>query len=296
MIWYCGFRLRPFPRSPPISLAVLGAFGSLGGKTLRSKLPGQISFLTNDGSTDTVVYLIRHITMPTTRVLRSLATSAALVFLAACSGDFLTGPGVSKSVLVPPAHTPVLFVHGWNSSGAVWTTTINRFIADGYTPAELTTWSYNTAQSNAVTAQQISNKVDSILAATGAIKVDIITHSMGSLSARYYLKNLGGSFKVDALVTLGGPDHGTNTAFFCGQISCVEMRPGSSFIKNLNATDETPGGTRYATWRSPCDEVINPLSSPILSGGATNNQATCMRHSDLHESLAVYNAYKTWVH
>ncbi|MEO7368287.1 MAG: lipase [Gemmatimonadaceae bacterium] len=227
--------------------------------------------------------------------IRRLAVVGSLTALAACSPDSITGPGPRSLLLVAPAHHPVLFIHGWNSSGAVWTTTISRFVADGYTPAELATWSYNANQSNAITAQQISVKVDSILNATGAFKVDIVTHSMGSLSARYYLKSLGGSFKVDALVTLGGPDHGTNTAWFCSGTACAEMRPGSSFIKSLNSVDETPGGTRYATWRSPCDEVINPLSSPILSGGATNNQTACMRHSDLHESVAVYNAYKGWL-
>lgn len=227
---------------------------------------------------------------------RRFASLSSLVFLAACSVDSLTGSNaLSKNLIVPPAHHPVLFIHGWNSSAAAWNTTISRFVADGYTPAELATWSYNGNQSNAVTAQQISNKVDSILAATGAIKVDIVTHSMGSLSARYYLKNLGGSFKVDALVTLGAPDHGTNIAFLCATTACLEMRPGSSFIKSLNSIDETPGGTRYETFRSPCDEVINPLSSPILSGGATNKQTACMKHSMLHESADVYAAYKAWL-
>ena len=40
----------------------------------------------------------------------------------------------------------------------------------------------------------------------------------------------------------------------------------STFLKSLNATDETPGLPRYATWWSPCDEVINPDSSVPLAG------------------------------
>ncbi len=74
---------------------------------------------------------------------------------------------------------------------------------------------------------------------------------MGALSARYYTKNLGGSSKVDALISLGGANHGTNTAFFCAQTSCIEMRPNSSFLNALNKKDETPGTPRYATWWSP---------------------------------------------
>ena len=185
------------------------------------------------------------------------------------------------------AHDPILFVHGWNSSSSTWTTMVNRFAADGWTPGELNNWSYNYSQSNATTASQISTKVDQILAATGATKVDLISHSMGGLSTRYYVKNLGGGAKVDDWVSLGGPNHGTDTAYFCFSTACTEMRPGSSFLKSLNAGDETPGAVNWLTWWSPCDEVINPDSSVALSG-ATNTQTACMSHSTLHEDAGVY--------
>src|SRR3954468_14598318 len=93
---------------------------------------------------------------------------------------------------VASAHDPILFVHGWNSSSSTWNTMVSRFTADGWTAAELNNWSYNWHQSNATTASQISTKVNSILVATGATKVDIISHSMGGLSSRYYVRNLGG--------------------------------------------------------------------------------------------------------
>jgi triacylglycerol lipase len=169
---------------------------------------------------------------------------------------------------------------------------IDRLKADGYTDAELYNWTYYSAQSNATTAAQLATKVDSILALTGATQVDIITHSMGALSARYYIKNLGGGSKVDAFISLGGPNHGTNTAWFCGQTACVEMRPNSRYLNSLNQGDETPGSIiRYKTWWSPCDEVINPQKSTILSG-ATNSQTACLRHSDLHENATVYSQVK----
>jgi triacylglycerol lipase len=117
---------------------------------------------------------------------------------------------------------------------------------------------------------------------------------MGTLSARYYIRNLGGDGKVDALVSLGGANHGTNTAAFCFDTSCLEMRPNSSFLAALNATDETWGTPRYATWWSPCDEVIQPQTSTILTG-ATNTQTACMQHSQLHENATVYSQVKAWV-
>jgi triacylglycerol lipase len=218
--------------------------------------------------------------------------------MSGCSADSLLGPSRDPRLAVVPAlaHHPILFVHGWNATSTTWTTMVGRFKADGYTDAELVNWTYNTAQSNKTTAQLIANKVDSIMLATGATKVDIIVHSMGSLSARYYVRNLGGDGKVDALVTLGGANHGTNTAFFCGQTSCIEMRPNSTFLNALNATTDAFGTPRYAAWYSPCDEVISPRSSATFtSSKATNTQTACLKHSQLHEDATVYAQVKAWV-
>lgn len=224
-----------------------------------------------------------------------LAAVASLVVVTACSpGDTLTGPSIRNSIGRAPLHDPILFVHGWMSTSATWNTMVSRFKTDGWTDAELSTFTYNTSQSNATTAQTIKTKVDSILAATGAQRVDIITHSMGTLSAHYYVKYLGGDGKVDALVSLGGTNHGTATASLCKQVSCVEMRYYSSFVNSLNAGDETWGSPRYGTWWSSCDEVIIPQTSTILSGAA-NTKTACLHHSDLHEDLTVYTQVKAWV-
>lgn len=171
---------------------------------------------------------------------------------------------------------------------------IGRFRKDGWRASELATFSYNTAASNVTTAGIIDQKVDSIRAATGASKVALITHSMGSLSARYYVRNLGGDAAVLAFVSLGGPNHGTNTAFFCFQTSCGEMWPGSPFLTALNEGDETPGPPLYATWWSPCDQVINPQESTILDE-AENTRTSCLQHSDLYENATVYAQVRDWV-
>jgi triacylglycerol lipase len=228
-------------------------------------------------------------------LVRSAVVLAA-VALVACSPD-MTGPDLQSNRVAAtvPVRNPVLFIHGWNSTGATWFTTIDKFKASGYTDAELYNWTYYSGQSNVTTARQIAAKVDSILAITGAQKVDLVTHSMGSISARYYTKNLRGAAKVEALVSLGGTNHGTNTAYLCLQTSCIEMRPNSSFLKSLNRSDETAGSTRYATWRSPCDEVINPLSSPSLSGAVSNTVTACMNHSQLHEDPTVYAQYEAFI-
>jgi triacylglycerol lipase len=228
------------------------------------------------------------------RVRAGAAAAVALATLAGCGS--ITDPSGRRNALAPalPAHTPVLFVHGWNANSSTWNTMVSRFKASGYTSAELATFSYPYWQSNATTAALIAQKVDSIRAVTGVARVAIVTHSMGTLSARYYVRYLGGDGKVDALVSLAGPSHGTVTAYACGQTACREMYPGSGFLSALNNTDETWGDARYATWRSPCDEVINPQSSPQLTG-AYNYKTACLSHSRLREDATVYGQVRDWV-
>jgi triacylglycerol lipase len=193
-------------------------------------------------------------------------------------------------------HDPILFVHGYNSDGSTWNTMVGRFEKDGWADAELHAWTYDYTQSNATIADQLRLKVEEILANTGAAKLDIITHSMGGLSSRYYAKNLGGDAKVDAWVSLGGPNHGTTWAKGCSDLSCDEMLPGSDFLNALNADDETPGALRYATWWSPCDEVIDPKESVILQEtDATNTKTACMPHRQLKEDRKVYRQVRDWV-
>ncbi len=212
---------------------------------------------------------------------RSLLVFAVLVALLA--------PAASAS-----AQDPILFVHGWSGNASNWSVMIARFQADGYPASHLRAFTYNSAQSNVTTASVVASEVNQLKAATGAAKVDVVTHSMGGLSSRYYLKNLGGDVKVDEWVSLGGPNHGTDTANFCFSTACTEMRVGSSFLTALNSGDETPGITTYRTWWSPCDEVINPDSSVALSG-ATNTQTACISHSALHEDAAVYAQVRDFV-
>lgn len=202
-------------------------------------------------------------------------------------------------VLVPAsaasAREPILFVHGFSGGAWNWDVMVDRFEDDGYRPSELRAMNYNTAQSNATTAREIAVEVRQLQAATGAARVDVVTHSMGGLSSRYYLRNLGGTVEVDEWVSIGGPNHGTWTAAACSLLtSCREMLPGSSFLRALNSGDETPGSVRYGTFWSACDEIINPDTSVILSG-ATNTKTGCIGHVSMLISLSIYDGVRSFV-
>jgi triacylglycerol lipase len=214
--------------------------------------------------------------------------TAILTAIALCiTGTALAPAGAS-------AQDPILFVHGYVESASLWNTMIGRFEKDGYAKSSLSAYSYNTSQSNKIDAEEVKTKVEALLKTTGATKVDIIAHSMGSLNSRWYIKFLGGEAKVDDWVSLGGPNHGTEFANLCGSTSCLEMRIGSTFLGELNAGDETPGIVNYGTWWSPCDEIINPDSSVALTG-ATNTKTACMSHTALTTDETVYKQVREFV-
>ncbi|OZC04664.1 esterase/lipase family protein [Rubricoccus marinus] len=194
----------------------------------------------------------------------------------------------------PRERNPIVFVHGWSASGSVWETMTQRFRDDGWPEAYLVAWSYDTNRSNVETAQALASVVDSVLAETGASRVDLVSHSMGALASRYYVGPLRGGPRVDAWVSLGGPSHGTITALTCRSPACREMRPGSDFLRALNEEDETPGTPRYATWRSPCDLVIIPQDSPSLEG-AVNTATNCLLHLELPTNEVIYKQVRDWV-
>ncbi|MBN3932926.1 triacylglycerol lipase [Streptomyces verrucosisporus] len=188
---------------------------------------------------------------------------------------------------------PVVFVHGFAGKSGQFSTMTDNFRANGYSDDRLYVFGYDSFRSNATIAGRLSDYIDGVLNRTGASKVDIVTHSMGGLSSRYYIKNLGGADRVDDWVSIGGPNNGTAIAGFCSFLitSCKEMRAGSAFLRNLNAGDPTPGKVSYTTFRSPCDLVINPVGSTILDG-ADNRRTACLGHIGMISNTGVVNAVR----
>jgi triacylglycerol lipase len=198
-------------------------------------------------------------------------------------------------------HEPILFIHGFIGSEKTWSTMIGWFKADGWGKNELVNWKYQWWKSNITTAGLIKTKVEAILKATKAAKVDIVTHSMGALSSRYYIKNLMGKVElVDDWVSLGGPNHGTTWATVAKNcvkmiVACAEMAPGSKFLTDLNAGSETPGKINYGTWRGTWDTVILPKTSVALGGTAKNTVWKRVTHGGLHETKGIYEEVRNFV-
>lgn len=135
--------------------------------------------------------------------MRKHVIVAALAALLLVLG-FGTPAGAAGTSTFSSSSHPILFVHGYNGSGSNWDTMVSRFKNDGWPAAYLDQWSYDSRQSNATTAEQLAREVDRLLGATGASQVDVVTHSMGGLSSRHFLKNLGGDSRAKALLYADG--------------------------------------------------------------------------------------------
>jgi triacylglycerol esterase/lipase EstA (alpha/beta hydrolase family) len=152
-------------------------------------------------------------------------------------------------------------------------------------------------------AEELASFVGRVLASTGARKVDLVGHSQGGMMPRYYLRFLGGSRSVHALVGLAPSNHGTTveglftlasnlpgaTSFFGLCRACEEQYAGSAFMSALNAGRETVRGVRYTVIESANDEIVTPYTSAFLSGSNVTNillQDQCSLDQGEHLSMA----------
>jgi triacylglycerol lipase len=183
---------------------------------------------------------------------------------------------------------PIILVHGYIGGWGLtpWYTLKDRLVSWGCPRSKIFEMRYSDPifASNVDNAYELRDYVNYVLAVTGASKVDIIGHSMGGLSSRYYIKFLGGKYKVDDYVSLGTPQKGTIVAILpvtWVTAGGVEMIPGSSFLNTLNSGDETPGTVHYTAIYAYMDELVQPYWNAKLYDGATNKGKWWVGHIGL---------------
>jgi pimeloyl-ACP methyl ester carboxylesterase len=112
-------------------------------------------------------------------------------------------------------------------------------------------------------ADRLAERVDEVLAATGADRVHLIGHSLGGIVARYYVQLLGGADRVDTVVTLGTPHRGTYAAYAFPSRVAGQLRPGSRLLRRLNRSTQG-SSVRWVAFSSNLDAFTIPASSGRL--------------------------------
>jgi triacylglycerol lipase len=166
---------------------------------------------------------------------------------------------------------PVLLVHGYASNSGQWYPLSQRLKSENITHHaldmeppfdQLDTYIPFVQKSIAMLCEQ--SKCE---------KVVIVTHSMGGLVMRAYLRKHGGA-RIAKIITLGTPHHGTALAKFGKGLNCVQMQwngkvqPGSpsEWLQQL-ASEENPDHRQLiVSMYSHHDNIIAPQSSSYLSG------------------------------
>jgi pimeloyl-ACP methyl ester carboxylesterase len=97
-------------------------------------------------------------------------------------------------------------------------------------------------------------------------RIVLVAHSMGGLVARYYLQQLGGARRVDALVTLGTPHLGSHAATFIPAPLVRQLLPDGPFLRHLNALPAPPG-VRVTSIVAGRDLLVQPVESACCPFG-----------------------------
>ena len=98
-------------------------------------------------------------------------------------------------------------------------------------------------------------------AKAGGGPVSLVGHSVGGLSARYYLKALGGAPKVTHYAAIGTAQYGSPAA--CSQSGTArEVCPGSDFLATLNSGVGAVGPTQYFSIRSAKEWADGRITGP----------------------------------
>jgi triacylglycerol esterase/lipase EstA (alpha/beta hydrolase family) len=207
--------------------------------------------------------------------------------------EFLTVAGNAPRMIAyrlllpdpPPAKSdvPILLVHGVLCNAGVWHPFARWLRARGVGPVYAISYGPPLA-SIEVFAQQVAQKIDAILAATGARRVMVIAHSMGGLVMRAYLRDFGGA-KIARLITLGTPHEGSMHAWLAMGVCLAQMRPGNAWLAALGPPPaDAPPIVSLWSWH---DSMIAPQTSSRIDFGE-NVELAGVAHNALLRDPAVF--------
>ncbi|MBB1244842.1 alpha/beta fold hydrolase [Streptomyces durbertensis] len=178
-----------------------------------------------------------------------------------------TGLRRDAPVQVPPegfrGPRPVLLLHGFVDNRSVFALLRLSLLRNGWQAVAGVNYSPFTTDLRAA-AEALLAEVDAVRERTGHERVDVVSHSLGGLVARYAAQRLDGHRSIHTLVTLGTPHRGTDAGALLSVHPLVrQIRPGSAVLTEL--TQPAPGcDTRFVSFWSDHDMVMSPSGTARL--------------------------------
>jgi pimeloyl-ACP methyl ester carboxylesterase len=225
-----------------------------------------------------------------------------LALALSCPNVVNSSPDYSKN--------PVLFVHGHGMFAGCWSAMVSYLTKFGYPDIYLRAIQLmpNDGPNIVAAEEQIAPAVEQFLEEINSFlsaghsdisvktKVDLVSHSMGSMSSRWYAARVRPD-RVRVWISLGGANHGSDA--LCGfpdlgaedlcpayaeseKESCVQyVLNGAPYCPDVDETpygmgDDAPGVDRirpahggkifYVTLRTSPDKWVKPENSVVLDG------------------------------
>jgi triacylglycerol lipase len=186
-----------------------------------------------------------------------LAYLALFVVIQPLARLWMSGDAVGR---LAPGQTAIVLVHGYFCNRAFWWRLRRALRARRFAVATIDLEPPFASIDRF--ADALAARIEALRAETGAERVVLIGHSMGGLVARAYLARHGAG-RVERLLTLGAPHHGTRIAWVTPGRNGRQMRSGSEWLAALNA--HAPAVPALSIW-SALDEFIVPQESARLPG------------------------------
>jgi triacylglycerol lipase len=190
------------------------------------------------------------------------------------------------------AGTPIVLIHGIMDNRSVFTVFRRALHRRGFGVVHAVNYGLFTGDLRDA-AHKMHGHVERLCEATGADKVHIVGHSLGGVIARFYVQRMGGSARVDTLVTLGSPHSGTLGAYLIPTTLGRQLRPGSPLLTELSRP--APGcTTRFLVVWSRMDQMVVPQCNARLEHPDLDVAQLELRHVG-HLALPIDGRVVRWV-
>lgn len=189
-----------------------------------------------------------------------------------------------------PARRGVVFIHGFVCNRGFWTPWMKVLLARGHCFAAVNLEPVFGSIDDYVPI--IEKAVVEVTRATGMPPI-LVCHSMGGLAARAWLCTADAASRVDHVITIGSPHHGTWLAQFSHLANGIQMKRQGEWLHCLSQKETTQGKPKFTCWYTNCDNIVFPATTAALPG-ADNRLVRGVAHVELafhpqvmRESLAL---------
>ena len=158
------------------------------------------------------------------------------------------------------ARYPVLLVHGYASTGSVWTPLRRALAEAGF--GHIVSLDYNSFATDPVAVSaELTRQALRALAAAGAPRVHLIGHSLGGLIVRYAVSASAAlSSQTSSAVTIATPHRGVWMARIALGPSAQIMHQGP---RSVRPEVDAPRPDRWLAYYSDGDRIVPPASARL---------------------------------